>query len=442
MLNFRFLIPLVFVFAQSNLYGSTDPRSPFSLVFELPVEFMSQQIATIADRSYHTIRNVEFDTHTYREGVGDIAIQEEIYRHVPIYGPPEYPDVNGHIYKNTTKRQIIIALHGSYWIDDWIQDFKFGMISSMDYLGHEGNVHKGFLNMSRRIFPNLKETLQRLLSEDERKAETFEYVFTGHSLGGALSIISAAFLARDLLGYNPLHNQVKIITFSTPPVGDSLFNEEFHKRIAQDNILNFLCTSDLLGRGLYSSRNFMIRKSIGIVGSVIDKVTSIFSPVVETTLSDGYDQTGIVIDVRAPDHTVSKFKKGLEYLWNARRLEANIDVIRRIDEATGGTFSKAAAAAFVGWTVDTIEAFLATIGTRGLASESICVEEAAVGAGIGASTAVVSVALMKYFALMHELPTIESIRDAFLRTYTAYSNPDREARLLLRDVGRSNLVDL
>jgi len=192
----RFFLILCLAFFSRDLYGSAEGARVFSLAFELPIEFISQKVATIADRSYHTIRNIEFDRYRYREGIGDITIHGEDYRHIPIHGPEEYPDINGHIYKSTLRNQIIVAFHGSHWTDEWIQNFKFGMIDATDHLGHRGNVHKGFLNMSRRVFPRFKESLEKLLGEDGRKEEAFEYTFTGHSLGGALGIINATFLAR------------------------------------------------------------------------------------------------------------------------------------------------------------------------------------------------------------------------------------------------------
>lgn len=460
--NFSFLfIVIQFIYAGDDLgdqpikqaIGAANVHQSFSPVFKLSIEFISQQLGTITERSYHHVRhrNLEFERGDYHEGVGNVVVHGESYKSIHISGSDEYPDVSGQVYKNNSR--IIVTFHGSEWIEDWIQDFRFGMIDARTSFGHRGNVHKGFLTMSQRVFNNFKSSLDELLGETNENKSSFDYIFTGHSLGGSIAILNAALFAQELGSYDEKTNQIKIITFSTPPVGDSYFNERLHQRIAQDNILNFVSTSDLLAHSLYISKNFMTRTSIGIMTNMLMPIWQVLSyiPLIRnyvdtdsTTLSDGYDQTGVIIDVMATDHCIGKFRTGLTYLWNGRRLETNVAVIRRLDEVTGHTFSTAAKTAFVGWSLEQLQnLYFCIVSNPDLASAVVCVEAnpGLTAAGVGGATGFVTMSLIKYFTLMHELPTIQVLSDAFIRTLSAYHNPS-DSKLPLKDVGRSHLVQI
>ena len=150
-------------------------------------------------------------------------------------------DTWGSIYFN--QNQIIFAFHGSYWIADWIQNFKFRQSLVLENPSEE-RVHLGFLQIVNCFFENLKSILLRLDrdtsgyqgTESMRKEflRNKELVFTGHSLGGALAIVAGDRFSKE----NSLSpHQLKIITFSAPRVGNDVFTQKVHKVISKEDIL-------------------------------------------------------------------------------------------------------------------------------------------------------------------------------------------------------------
>ncbi|KAJ1948397.1 hypothetical protein FBU59_001614 [Linderina macrospora] len=92
-------------------------------------------------------------------------------------------------YKENTK-EIIIGFRGSQTLFDWITNADFGKDSwPSSVSGSE--VHSGFLDAHNAQ----ASTIQSKIAELVAKYPTFNIVFVGHSLGGALAAIGAADLA-------------------------------------------------------------------------------------------------------------------------------------------------------------------------------------------------------------------------------------------------------
>jgi hypothetical protein len=133
-------------------------------------------------------------------------------------------------------------------------------------------------------------------SEDGIKDK--EIVFTGHSLGGALAILAGArFKAHHSTLLKP--NQVKIITFSAPRVGDKDFVESMYTLIPEypPNILNFVCSRDSVP---YLPLRALMR----------------------------YENIGLWIDVLSMEQRFSKIQKGFRY-WKAGGIDRRFHVFMR-----------------------------------------------------------------------------------------------------------------
>lgn len=84
--------------------------------------------------------------------------------------------------------------------------------------GLPGRVHDGFFDFAEQFF----EEFQREVSMHNVKRISF----AGHSLGGAISQIAAAFMVQ-----HHFHLKINCITFGSPQVGDRVFTDFLNTKI-------------------------------------------------------------------------------------------------------------------------------------------------------------------------------------------------------------------
>jgi hypothetical protein len=147
-------------------------------------------------------------------------------------------------------QKIIVAFHGSDQLYDWIQDFKFSQKSAKS-INLDGMVHTGFSQILESVISNENEvSLPIALSNayQNGKAWPYEYIFTGHSLGGALATLSAGCLTKNAMFPELItqKNQVKVVNFSSPNIGDFALIEEIENKISKHNILCFANEGDIV----------------------------------------------------------------------------------------------------------------------------------------------------------------------------------------------------
>jgi hypothetical protein len=141
---------------------------------------------------------------------------------------------------------VYVAYHDSRLADDWISNFKVTPISAP--YGMSGVVHSGFYDAARSSFEGLIKVLKDNV-DSAFLAET-EFVFTGHSLGGAMATWGCLHLHHNFDNIFPGANrlerhQIKIITFAAPKIGDSDFACSFDRCLKNDT-LRFSCKADLV----------------------------------------------------------------------------------------------------------------------------------------------------------------------------------------------------
>ncbi|KAL3509655.1 hypothetical protein ACH5RR_029056 [Cinchona calisaya] len=140
------------------------------------------------------------------------------------------------------RRDILIAWRGTITATEWLNDFDFPLVPASMIVGNSSNanVHQGFLSIYTSSNPdsiyNISSARDQVLHEVKKLVEDFKneeisITVTGHSLGGALSILNAADIVAN--GYNKTKGQpnktcmVTGIVFGSPRVGDSEFTDAF-----------------------------------------------------------------------------------------------------------------------------------------------------------------------------------------------------------------------
>lgn len=140
------------------------------------------------------------------------------------------------------KKRILVAFHGSENLDDWVSDFLATKQNAPN--GLNGKVHGGFYDVVQSGYGNIQNILKTVENFNE-----IEFVFTGHSLGGAAATLAAAQFysnfSSTFLGSIPCKNQIKIITFSAPCVGDKIFASHI-EQIFSSNIARFTSNLDIV----------------------------------------------------------------------------------------------------------------------------------------------------------------------------------------------------
>ncbi|GMG27692.1 unnamed protein product [Ambrosiozyma monospora] len=143
--------------------------------------------------------------------------------------------------ENSTK-QIIIAFQGSSTFMDWVLDFtalpvdfeSYGStknldVYSIDAEADDPKVHMGFKKASENFFNHSLTALQQL----KAKYPDYQFVVTGHSLGGALASLVGVELY--MMGYNPA-----IVSLAGPKVFSKTFANWVDQKFATDSYVTSL----------------------------------------------------------------------------------------------------------------------------------------------------------------------------------------------------------
>ena len=111
-----------------------------------------------------------------------------------------------------TEDEIYLVFPGTDSETDILTDVTFELVGY-----GSGHVHRSFLDVAKKTYPKIIETVKRLLAfKPDAKV-----IVTGHSLGGALAMIYAEMLRQDGI------EVTQLITFGQPRVGNGKFAKAF-----------------------------------------------------------------------------------------------------------------------------------------------------------------------------------------------------------------------
>ena len=150
-------------------------------------------------------------------------------------------------HSESNKKTLIVAYRGSASDNDWINNFNVGSVSATFGLNNEkhGKVHEGFMVSYKASRAHLFSYLTGLLDK-----LTFDRViFTGHSQGGAVAMLS---IYDFLLHYPKYSSKIELITFGQPRVGQSNFIEKFKQILSPPKytrLVTIFLNKDAKGNG-------------------------------------------------------------------------------------------------------------------------------------------------------------------------------------------------
>ena len=129
----------------------------------------------------------------------------------PIHGKFKNTDVRAFVISKPDANLKIVSICGTEDATDAMIDLRFGKIDYRDGL----QVHRGFLNYSDDFLSLTRDTFFNDPTE--------KIILTGHSLGGAVAILSAA----RLIDAGLPAEKIEVVTFGAPAVGEKNFADEF-----------------------------------------------------------------------------------------------------------------------------------------------------------------------------------------------------------------------
>jgi len=130
------------------------------------------------------------------------------------------------VLKNDVKRQIVISLTGT---KEYQQLAKQGYNSNLVSFG-DPKYRMNILSYFNTIFTQVKQKLKPKLLELNSKYPTYQYIFTGHSLGGAMSSIFALDSAMEKY-VNVSANSPVLLNYASPRVGNYVFASYVMKHV-------------------------------------------------------------------------------------------------------------------------------------------------------------------------------------------------------------------
>jgi len=165
-------------------------------------------------------------------------------------------ELAGTIYSHPQHNQVVVGLNGLY---SKLQGLNLSLIPATPH-GLTGNVHKGVSTLVHNLFGSMVQAIQNINHGLQGHPEI---IFTGHGLGGSVALLC---MAQFLSIHNEnLPNQIKVVTFSAPHLGDQTFVHHLHQLASELNILQFYCSLDIVAKGADIGDDLLIREYIAFV---------------------------------------------------------------------------------------------------------------------------------------------------------------------------------
>ncbi|KAJ3368755.1 hypothetical protein GGF31_006179 [Allomyces arbusculus] len=135
----------------------------------------------------------------------------------------ERGDTRAYVAVRDGGQQIIVVFRGSVTVDNWLKDFDFVLIAypygrppAAGFAARDVRVHRGFVQVYEAVRSDLLDTI----AVTAQRYPQATVIFTGHSLGAAVTTLAAADAATAVV----LPSRVHLLNFASPRVGNAEFS--------------------------------------------------------------------------------------------------------------------------------------------------------------------------------------------------------------------------
>jgi hypothetical protein len=125
--------------------------------------------------------------------------------------------------KSTTSSVVLPNVESRANILDFAESFAHKVAGEKASLSSNIRVHSGFLEAFQGIWPQTYDELVKI--HDSNPGKNLHIIFTGHSLGGALSTLAAIYTQRLF------NHRVSMYNFGSPRVGNHAFNRVYNQSV-------------------------------------------------------------------------------------------------------------------------------------------------------------------------------------------------------------------
>lgn len=148
---------------------------------------------------------------------GIVNLPPEFDEQIQIQGkdPDGFDSVYAYVFFSQSKRMSIVAFTGTATAGMWRSDFDIYQLVNEGILAKNGGkVHRGFYN----IYSSVRDNLIKAINKFNTRTQFYNWIVSGHSLGGAL----ATLCAFDL--YEHFSSPPQLYTAGQPRVGNKEFS--------------------------------------------------------------------------------------------------------------------------------------------------------------------------------------------------------------------------
>ena len=137
---------------------------------------------------------------------------DELEDDIPLYFFNGQPYEDAQAYLCRKNRSILLAFRGTSSKEDVLSDIDVRMYN----MNSNARVHNGFMKQFKSIAPDIRSKLKEV---DPKTYD--EVIFCGHSLGGALAILAAVIIGKEIRDIH--EKQIVCHTYGAPRVGNHHF---------------------------------------------------------------------------------------------------------------------------------------------------------------------------------------------------------------------------
>ncbi|MGA9490635.1 MAG: lipase family protein [Mycobacterium sp.] len=161
----------------------------------------------------------------------EVALAAMINPHPAVSAMTKNTNIFGLMGHNPTSRTAFMSFRGTSDIDEWVANID-AVPDDYRPISGFGQVHAGFQDVYQLVRANIAANLATATTGCD------QILITGHSLGGALAVLAAPDVARNM---PPNTIEPRLVTFAGPRVGLSDFAASFNAAIESCfRVVNFL----------------------------------------------------------------------------------------------------------------------------------------------------------------------------------------------------------